>query len=393
MTPVRIAAALLIGLMLIAAGAVIAPAAWHSMQLRLAADDPAALSDLRLNGGVLTAERVEAEIAAALDANDDELARSLIALAESHGVSVSAQQHAQLANLEASAPKRTAHDFAGGFIAGETDSLAGLAGAVTGDVIGYGDLRDLWREGQSLARGGEPDEIVVGLAAVGLAITAGTWATLGTALPARGGVTAVKAARKAGRLSKPLAASLTRMSTDVVDQGAVRQALAAARRLELSEARTLAQQAVRPGAVGRLRALSEDAATLYTRTGQRGVMQTLALAENADEVRRATRLAASQGSRTRATLKVLGRGALVLGTVLGSLASWLLAAMAWMVAVAVLARRLGLWLGRRLWPPRSRARAERRSPHPFQRCASERCGPSLLFNTPLGTHRSSSGGG
>ena len=52
--PVKIVAALLIGLVLIAAGAVIAPAAWHSMQLRLAADDPAAVADLRLKGGVLT---------------------------------------------------------------------------------------------------------------------------------------------------------------------------------------------------------------------------------------------------------------------------------------------------------------------------------------------------
>ncbi len=46
MTSVRIIAALLIGFVLIAAGAVIAPAAWHSMQLRLAADDPAALAEL-----------------------------------------------------------------------------------------------------------------------------------------------------------------------------------------------------------------------------------------------------------------------------------------------------------------------------------------------------------
>jgi hypothetical protein len=49
---VKTAAALLIGLVLIAAGAVIAPAAWHSMQLRLAADDPAALAKLRLTGEV-----------------------------------------------------------------------------------------------------------------------------------------------------------------------------------------------------------------------------------------------------------------------------------------------------------------------------------------------------
>src|SRR3712207_4357905 len=92
---VKTAAALLIGLVLIAAAAVIAPAAWHSMQLRLAADDPAALADLRLKGGVLTPEWVEAEIAAAVTASDAELARSFIALAEAKGLPVSAEQQAQ----------------------------------------------------------------------------------------------------------------------------------------------------------------------------------------------------------------------------------------------------------------------------------------------------------
>jgi hypothetical protein len=131
MTPVRIVAALLIGLVLIAAGVVIAPATWHSMQLRLAADDPAALANLRLKGGVLTPERVKAEIAAAVAANDGDLARSFIALAEANGVAISAEQHAQLAKLEADTPERTARDFAGGFIAGETDSFAGL---ITGQI-------------------------------------------------------------------------------------------------------------------------------------------------------------------------------------------------------------------------------------------------------------------
>jgi hypothetical protein len=337
------------------AGAVIAPSAWQSLQLRWSVDDPAALADLQLNAGALTTESVEAELAAAVVTEDHDLAHSFIALADAHGVPVSAAQRARVTALEKAVPERAARDFAGGFITGETGSLSGLAGAVTGDMVGYGDLRDLWREGQKRARGEQADELVIGLAAVGLAITAGTWATIGSALPARGGITVVKAARTTGRLSKPLAASLTRMTADVVDKSAVRKALSAAGRLDLGEARMAVQSAVRPGAAGRLKALSNDAAAVYARTGHRGAMQTLALAENADEVGRAARLAAAQGPKTRAILKTLGRGALVLGAALSAVVSWTFAGLAWMVAVALVARRLGLWLGRKIWgcPPNS----------------------------------------
>ena len=55
--------------------------------------------------------------------------------------------------------------------------------------------------------------------------------------------------------------------------GAVRKALSAAGRLDLGEARMAVQSAVRPGAAGRLKALSNDAAAVYARTGHRGAMQ------------------------------------------------------------------------------------------------------------------------
>ena len=51
-----------------------------------------------------------------------------------------------------------------------------------------------------LAHGQEADRLILGLAGVGIAITAGTYASMGTAAPARVGLSVVKAARKTGRL-------------------------------------------------------------------------------------------------------------------------------------------------------------------------------------------------
>jgi hypothetical protein len=144
------------------------------------------------------------------------------------------------------------------------------------------------------------------------------------------------------------------MTGEVVDTAAVRGALAAAGRLEVSQARLAARSALRPTALARLKGVGDDAATLYARMGQRGVMQTLGVVENADDMRRAARLAAAKGSQSRAILKLLGRSALVVGAILGPLLSATLTILAWCLCLALLARRLGLWLGRLIFGPAKR---------------------------------------
>ena len=74
-----------------------------------------------------------------------------------------------------------------------------------GDLFVFGDIRDALREGKRLAAGEQADELVLGLAAAGIAITAGTYPTFGAAAPARAGLTLVKAARKTGSLGAELA--------------------------------------------------------------------------------------------------------------------------------------------------------------------------------------------
>jgi outer membrane lipoprotein SlyB len=319
------------------------------LEQRLVADDPSALAALRL-GPILTQDRVAREIADAIAADDETLARSFVTLADSRGISIEPAQRAAVAALEQNSASRAAGAFASGFLRGDTETLPALAGAVTGDVVGYGDLRDLWGEGQKLAAGESVDEVVVALAAFGITLSAATWATIGAALPARGGLTTLKAARRAGRLTAPMSASLRRMAGEAVDGNSARAALVAAGRFDLQGTRLALRGAVRPAALSRIGSLADDAAALYARTGQRGVMQALALAENANDVRRAARLATGHGASARAILKLLGRGALVIGAIGATLLGWLITAIGWIFGIAILARAFGLWLGRRIWP-------------------------------------------
>jgi len=330
--------------------------AWHQT-----ADDPPALAKLGLRQA-LTPARTAEEIEATLAGNDVDLAASFVALADREGVAVDPSQRARvMAAADAShAPGQITQDFAQGFARGEAATLPGYAGMVAGDLTAYGDIRDLWREGTKLWAGQPYDELVLGLAAVGLALTGITVATIGSALPARGGVTLVKAARKSGRLSPALAASTARVLHVAVDLKALHDAVRSAARLDVARARQGVRTAVRPAALGRLRAVADDSLVLYRRAGARTTQDALGLAHDAGEVRKAARLAEHYGGSTRAVLKILGRGALVLVGSLMTFAGWMLAGVVWLWAtvlgVAALTRALTRWFWPR-WPAQTRSPA------------------------------------
>lgn len=348
-----------LGLGLAAAGVFVLPLGFQQWQMVSAADDPVALSDHRLSV-VLSPARLNAEIENALTGHDSELADSLIALASERSIPVAADQTARLQALKDGTVLQAATDFGYGFVAGARESGASVAGALVGDVIGYGDLRDLAIEGRKWADGSAPDTTVLAIAAAGLAISAATWLSIGSALPARNGLSAVKAASKAKVLSPAMTASLTRAATGAIDGPALDASLAAASRLNLAAARANASKIIRPAALSRLTALGHDAGVLYSRIGQRGLRQVLTLADDAGDIAKAAKLSQAKGVTTRAILKVLGRGALVLGALSLSAVGWMLTIVGYAIALAMLAQRIGWWLGRRLFPSRSTACLRRR---------------------------------
>ncbi len=56
--------------------------------------------------------------------------------------------------------------------------MAGLAGTAPGDLFVFGDIRDAAREGSRYVSGQNYDQLILGLSVVGIAITAGTYATM-----------------------------------------------------------------------------------------------------------------------------------------------------------------------------------------------------------------------
>jgi hypothetical protein len=90
---------------------------------------------------------------------------------------------------------------------------------------------------------------------------------------------------------------------------------------------TAIKAAFHPGEAGALVRLAKDVGRVGEKAGTRGALDTLAIAEGPKDVARAARLAESRGGQTRAILKILGRGALLLAAGAFDLSLWVFGAL------------------------------------------------------------------
>jgi hypothetical protein len=290
-----------------------------------AQDDPARLAELGLDRS-FDAGAAAREIEAALKAGDVELAESFLELARERNVAVDPALAAAVA-AEASASATAARGvgaFVRGLVVGEPDDLVSLAGTATGDLFVFGDARDAVREGVRFARGEEADELILGLACVGLAVTAGTYVSLGAGTPARVGLSVVKAARKTGRMGAHLSAAVVRAVKESVDAATLKQAFSRTAFASPVLAVRAVREAVKVEKAGGLLHLARDVGRVQSKAGTRAALDGLKLAEEPKDVARLARLAEAKGTKTRAVIKLLGRGAIMLTTAVFNLAMWVL---------------------------------------------------------------------
>lgn len=313
-----------------AAFAVVWPHARDAAAVLQAQDDPAQLSDLRVDSALRNNEAVIGDgIARALEANDADLAKSFADLAQDKGIKLppGVTERVDAAVADENSAASTARRFAAGFVTGEVNDMASLSGTVAGDLFVYGDIRDVVREGKRLAMGENADQLVLGLASVGLVVTAATYVSVGGATPVRAGLSMVKDARKVGRLGAGLTEWAGRSARGVVDAPMLQQAVATASIARPGQTISAMKAAFKAEKAGALVRLAKDVGRVGEKAGTKGALDVLRIADGPKDVARAARLAESKGSQTRAIVKILGRGALLLTAGAFNLAWWVFAAL------------------------------------------------------------------
>ena len=306
------------------------PHARDAAALLSAQSDPVELSDIRLNAVMQNDNAViSRNIEAALAANDADLADSFVELAKAKNISLDDELLRRVSDAvaEKNSTSHFAKGFASGLLTGNGDDVASMSGTVAGDLFVFGDIRDVVREGKHLVTGEPTDRLVLGLAAAGIAVTAATYVSIGGAAPVRTGLTLVKDARKVGRLGEGLTLWAGRSVRDIVDTPMLEDAVESASVMRPRQTVRAIEAAFRPEQAAGLVRLGKDVGRIGEKAGMRGALDTLKIAEGPEDVARAARLAESKGGQTRAILKILGRGALLLATGAFDLTLWVFSAL------------------------------------------------------------------
>jgi hypothetical protein len=313
-----------------AVGAALWPHAREASAILVAQNEPAQLADIGINSALRNNPAlIEENIEAALAAHDADLANSFVELAREKNLALDDALSTRVndAVAEEKSASHFARGFAAGLVTGNADDVASLSGTVAGDLFVFGDIRDVVREAKHLAMGEDTDRLVLGLATAGLAVTAATYVSVGGVAPIRAGLTMVKDARKVGRLGEGLTQWAGRSAREVVDAPALQQAVASGSVLRPRETASAIKAAFRAEKAGALVRLAKDVGRVGEAAGARGALDTLRIAEGPKDVARAARLAESSGGQTRAILKLLGRGALLLAAGAFDLALWVFGAL------------------------------------------------------------------
>ncbi len=324
MSGARIALPLWLAIAMAIAAFAVVPLALDAHFLIVSQGDPVALAD-RSVARTFDSAVAAREIDAALAADDADLANSFLELAHDRKVPVEPALAAKVeaASAEAASAGRHLENFAKGLVTGEPDDLVGLAGTAVGDLFVFGDIRDAVREGTRLAAGQQADELILGLACVGIAVTAGTYVSLGVAAPARLGLSLVKAASKTGRITGRMATWIGRSVRELVDFPAVRRTLGNASIFQPALAVRGVREAVKVEKAEGLVKLVGDVGKVQSKAGARAALDGLKIADGPKDMAKVATLASAKGGKTRAILKLAGRGAIMLTVGTFNLASWI----------------------------------------------------------------------
>jgi hypothetical protein len=130
-----------------------------------------------------------------------------------------------------------------------------------------------------------------------------------------------------GRLGKGLTQWAGRSAREMVDAPMLQHAVASGSVMRPGQTMSAIRAAFRAEKAGGLVRLAKDVGRVSEKAGIRAAQETLKIAEGPKDVARAARLAESKGSQTRAILKVLGRGALLLAAGAFDLTLWVFGAL------------------------------------------------------------------
>lgn len=235
---------------------------------------------------------------------------------------------------------RSSGGFFSGFVTGEGEDTASMAGAITSDLTVVGDVRDIGSEGGKMIRGEDYSQFILGLSVVGLAATTATVATGGGGLPARIGVSILKAAKKAGHITETFARNIARLLREAVNFERLRDVLRSTDLANTSATRRAVSEYADTVSFAKVTPVLDDVAALNRTAGPAETVRLLKYADNTDDLARLSKMSGKMGTKTRGIIEITGKTSL---RAFKSVANLVLLALHWIweIGAAIVAMLFG----------------------------------------------------
>lgn len=255
-----------------------------------------------------SAEDLNARIAGALAEDDTATAVAYADLAHLVGYRIEAGLRTDLETSTGWAPSawRSLRRFARGFITGEAQTIEELTGVISSDLTMVGDFRDLATEGHKLVHDQDYDRTTLALSAVGIGLTAATYGSGGTALPARTSLSAAKAVYRSPTVTQAFRAHFLRLLDESVDHEALRKRLS---RLDMSrtdEVRKSLADYAREIKDSRFYKLLRLMKVLKKSVGWADALRLMAVVQTTQDLKDLVETAQHLGPRTRTVVETTG---------------------------------------------------------------------------------------
>lgn len=272
----------------------------------------------------------EREIKRALSDGDDDLASSMLSLARQRGLVIDPQVLTAVEQASRFSFRKSAMEVWKGATGGSAETPLAFASSVVVDMTVVGDVRDLYDE---YSRYPNYDPLTVGLAAAGVASAGFAAASAMDALPIKAGVSLLKSAKKAGRLTKGLENDLKRMTADSVRSEEFWRVMRSSREMDIKGASEGVARIINQKSLSEISHVSAAVGTIASQQGYRGVIDGLKISNSLDELKKVEVLSEHYGRSFRAVSRFLFKTGTLSLSVVG-----FLSALGWYV-VAV-----GLWI-------------------------------------------------
>lgn len=261
---------------------------------------------------VATKEYLEKKIIESLNENNIEDSIIYRDMAEYLNIELSEELSKKLEekNTFFSKVKSNTQDFGESFITGESDSMAGLAGSTISDMLVVGDIRDLSLEGQKLVSGEEYDSLVIGLAAIGVGMSASQFISLGGTSSLKISTSIMKFAKKTNILTKKFTKNISSLLSKSIDYSKLKS-------IDFKDTKNLKSNITSFSKTidfKHTKELFENISLISKNTASKfDTINLLKYVDNTEDIKKLNKISAKFGSKTKGVFKILGKNALTIG--------------------------------------------------------------------------------